>query len=455
METDIQHLVVWLQDHGIPAGHAGWVARAAAFLIMVLLAVIVNWVARRVIVRAVTALARRTATTWDDTLVETGFFTRLSHIAPALVFDALGPVVLGDNLQALAFLESATTIYLLIIGLMVLHALLNATRLLVSRTTRGSQIPIKGFTQAVMLIASIVVGVFILAKLMGKSPVYFLSGIGALTAIIILIFKDAILGFVAGIQISVNQMVRVGDWIEMPKAGADGFVIDVSLTTVKVSNWDKTITTIPTYSLISDSFRNWRGMFESGGRRIKRSIYIDMQTVRFADEELLAHWRKFRLLKPYLAEKLADIAAENEKRGEDLGVLGNGRRLTNLGTFRAYCIAYLKAHPGIHQDMTFLVRQLQPTEHGVPVEIYVFTNDTRWAFHEGIQADIFDHLLAVIGQFGLRVFQTPSGADVGAALETVRSSQPIPASLLSARPEQASVHWAQRNKAMTISEPDI
>ncbi|MET0263633.1 MAG: mechanosensitive ion channel domain-containing protein, partial [Rariglobus sp.] len=300
------------------------------------------------------------------------------------------------------------------------HALLNAARLLISRSARGAHIPVKGFTQAIMLIASIIVGVFILAQLMGKSPVYFLSGIGALTAIIILIFKDAILGFVAGIQISVNQMVRVGDWIEMPKNGADGFVIDVSLTTVKVSNWDKTITTIPTYSLISDSFKNWRGMFESGGRRIKRSLLIDMQTAGFATEEQLAHWKKFRLLRPYLDGKLAEIADENSQRGEDLGVLGNGRRLTNIGTFRAYCIAYLKAHPGIHQDMTFLVRQLQPTENGVPIEIYVFTKDTRWAFHEGVQADIFDHLLAVIDQFGLRVFQTPSGYDIGGAVKLLR-----------------------------------
>jgi miniconductance mechanosensitive channel len=270
------------------------------------------------------------------------------------------------------------------------------------------------------LIACLIAGIFVLATLMGKSPVYFLSGIGAVTAIIILVFKDAILGFVAGIQISVNQMVRIGDWIEMPKAGADGDVIDVSLTTVKVRNWDKTITTIPTYSLISDSFKNWRGMFESGGRRIKRALFLDMQTVGFADEQLLEGWKGIRLLKPYLEEKLAEIAEENKQRGDDLGVLGNGRRLTNVGTFRAYCVAYLKAHPRIHKDMTFLVRQLQPTEHGLPLEIYVFTTDTRWAFYEGIQADVFDHLIAIVGQFGLRVFQAPSGYDVGTALERVR-----------------------------------
>ncbi len=420
MDSLLTDYILWLETQGLPFQHAEWLGRATAVMAMLFLAFVANWVAKRIILRSVLAIARRTTMTWDDVFVETGVFTRLSHLAPALVIDALGPIALGENHEALRFTESATTIYLIIIGLMVLHALLNAAQLLIGRSTRGAHIPIKGFTQAIMLIATLVAGIFILATLMGKTPVYFLSGLGALTAIVILVFKDAILGFVAGIQISVNQMVRIGDWIEMPKNGADGDVIDVSLTTVKVRNWDKTITTIPTYSLISDSFKNWRGMFETGGRRIKRSLFIDMRTVRFADEALLADWQKIRLLKPYLTEKLTEIADENQRRGDDLGVLGNGRRLTNLGTFRAYCVAYLRSNPRIHQDMTFLVRQLQPTEHGVPLEIYVFTNDTRWAIYEGIQADIFDHFLAIIDQFGLRVFQTPSGHDVGAAVENLR-----------------------------------
>jgi len=420
MEKFILFLATWLTDQGVRPEWAENTARAIAFLAMILLAVLVNWITKRVILRIVGAITRRTRFVWDDELMKAGVFTRLSHLAPALVIDALGAAVVGEkNPEALAVLDSATTLYLIFISLIVLSATLTAIQNIVGRTERGAEIPLKGFSQGIMLVASLVGGIFALATLMGKSPVYFLSGIGALTAIIILIFKDAILGFVAGIQISVNQMVRVGDWIEMPRHGADGFVTDVSLTTVKVSNWDKTITTLPTYTLISESFKNWRGMFDSGGRRIKRSLFIDMRTVRFADEEMLARWQKMRLLRPYLAEKLAEIAEENKTLGEDLGVLGNGRRLTNLGTFRAYCIAYLRAHPRIHQDMTFLVRQLQPTGEGVPLEIYVFTNDTRWVVYEGIQADIFDHLLAVIGQFDLRVFQSPSGYDVGAAVETL------------------------------------
>jgi miniconductance mechanosensitive channel len=418
MDETFSRYIDFLVNQGLSPSTADVVVRIGVVAAMVLLAILANWIAKRVILRAVKAITRITPFTWDDIMVETGVFTRLSHLAPALVIDALGPLALGRDPVVLAGIEDATSIYLIVIALMVLSALLNAIQRIIAGTERGAALPIKGFTQAIMLIATIIAVVFGLSTIMGKSPLYFFSGIGALMAVFILVFKDAILGFVAGIQISVNQMVRVGDWIEMPKAGADGDVIDVTLTTVKVRNWDRTITTIPTYSLISDSFKNWRGMSESGGRRIKRSIYIDMQTVRFADEAMLEHWQKFRLLKPYLKEKLAEIAEENTKRGEDLGELGNGRRLTNIGTFRAYCVAYLRNHPKIHQNMTFLVRQLQPTENGLPLEIYVFTNDIRWPIYEGIQADIFDHMLAIIDQFGLRVFQSPSGRDFSAVFAT-------------------------------------
>ena len=233
-----------------------------------------------------------------------------------------------------------------------------------------------------------------------------------------MIFKDAILGLVAGFQLSVNNMVMVGDWVEMPARGADGDVIDVSLTTVKVQNWDKTITTIPTYALISDSFKNWRGMSQSGGRRIKRAIHIDLGAIQFADEQLLNHFRRIRRLRPYLESRLADIRKYNDDVGEDLAELINGRRLTNIGTFRAYCLAYLRDHPKVHKNMTLLVRQRAPREHGLPIEIYVFTNDTAWARYEDIQADIFDHFLSVLPEFKLRAYQSPTGADLEKAGHT-------------------------------------
>jgi miniconductance mechanosensitive channel len=247
--------------------------------------------------------------------------------------------------------------------------------------------------------------------LIGRSPLYLLGGLGAFSAVLLLIFKDPILGLVGGIQISANDMVRPGDWIVMNKSGADGVVTDISLTTVKVQNWDKTITTIPTYSLVSESFVNWRGMEESGGRRIKRSINIDMNSVKFASPEQLRKLKKIKLVRNYLDKTEKELKAYNEKNNIDDEVLVNGRRQTNLGIFRAYVAEYLKNNPNINQDMTFLVRQLQPGESGIPIEIYVFSKVQEWGKYEDIQSDIFDHLLATIPEFGLQVFQNPSGAD--------------------------------------------
>jgi len=247
--------------------------------------------------------------------------------------------------------------------------------------------------------------------LLNRSPTFFLSGLGALTAVLMLIFKDSILGLVAGIQIAANRMLNIGDWLEMPKYGADGDVIDISLTTVKVRNWDKTITTVPTYALISDSFKNWRGMSESGGRRIKRAVNIDMTSIEFLGEEALGRLRRIELLKPYIEQKLADVESHNKELGVDETSPINGRRLTNVGCFRAYLVAYLKHNPMINKEMTFLIRQLAPTELGLPMEIYVFSSDKVWANYEAIQSDIFDHVLAAMPEFGLRVFQNPTGAD--------------------------------------------
>lgn len=422
MDGLVEFFQLNLSRAGLGQHDANLWARGLAFVVLIGLAWLVDLIAKRVILRAVSGLVRRSSVTWDDAMLEAGVFTRLSHLAPALVFHVFGGDILGETPAMQTLLDTFVTIYLVLVGLSVGSAILNGAQAIAAKTPFGSRVPLKGFVQALKLVGCLVGGIYILALLLDKSPIYIFSGMGALTAVLLLIFKDALLGFVAGIQISVNQLVQVGDWIEMPKAGADGFVIDVSLTTVKVQNWDKTITTIPTYSLISESFKNWRGMFESGGRRIKRAIHIDMQSIRFADEAMLEHWRKFRLLRTYLADKLAEIETENRSLGEDLGVLGNGRRLTNLGTFRAYCLAYLRAHPGVNQDMLLLVRQLAPGEHGLPLELYLFTKDVRWVVHETVQADIFDHLLAVLPQFGLRVFQQPVGHD----LQTLASRFALP-----------------------------
>ncbi len=395
---------------------APWVLQLAGITLLVLVAAVANWITKRIILQAIRALVRRTPMAWDDAMFRAGVFTRLSHVVPAVVVAVFGPDVLGETPQALAVVNAAVDIYLIVIGVGVFCALINAVVDLTAHGEFGTRVPVKGFGQAIKLVAIMVGGIFVLSALLGKSPVFLFSGLGAVTAIVLLVFRDTLLGFTAGITIAANEMVRIGDWIEIPKAGADGDVIDVTLTTVKVRNWDKTITTIPAYALVSDSFKNWRGMQESGGRRIKRAIPIDMNTVRFSTPEQIERWARIRVLQPYLQAKLEELKQANQESADaDVSVLANGRRLTNLGTFRAYCIAYLRRHPQIHQELTFLVRQLAPNDRGLPLEIYVFTSDIRWAVYEAIQADIFDHLLAVIGEFDLKVFQMPTGRDVQSA----------------------------------------
>lgn len=412
----MENFVNWFHQFLLQQGMSEEVATSGAVVTGLLLLIVLAWatnlLAKRVILRAVSGLVARTRFSWDDAMLEAGVFTRLSHLAPALVIDAFGADVLGASPGVLASVSAATTVYLIGIGVGVAFAVFNAIQAIAETHAHAKGVPVKGFIQALKLVTALLGAIFILAALLDKSPLYLVSGLGALTAVLMLVFRDAILGFVAGIMISTNEMVRIGDWIEMDKGSADGFVIDVSLTTVKVQNWDKTITTVPSYDLISNSFKNWRGMFDTGGRRIKRAIHLDMHSIRFADEEQLERWKKIGHLREHLERKLAEIAEDNKRLGAEANVLGNGRRLTNIGMFRAYVTAYLRAHPGIHQELIFLIRQLQPTAQGLPLEIYVFTRDTAWVLHEGVQADIFDHLLSVLGVFDLRVYQQPSGYDV-------------------------------------------
>ncbi|GAB5561877.1 MAG: mechanosensitive ion channel [Synoicihabitans sp.] len=422
MNAFVQHLESWLLNQQVPPAWADGVSIGIGLVILAILAWAANFLAKSVILRIVKAAVKRSKTDMDDAFVDTGVFTRLSHLAPALVINTFAPGVLGRSEAVLNGVNGAVSVYLVCIWLGVLFAVLNAVQKITEYKSRAKGVPVKGFVQAIKLVSVIVSLILILAVLLDKSPIYLFSGLGALTAVLMFVFKDAILGFVAGIQISANQMVKVGDWIEMPQASADGDVIDVSLTTVKVQNWDKTISTIPTYDLISKSFRNWRGMSESGGRRIKRNLCFDSNSIRFADETQLERWSKIGFVREHLAAKQEEIAKDNEKLGEDANTLGNGRRLTNIGTFRAYTLNYLKNHAHIAQDKTLLVRQLQPTPHGLPLEIYCFVNDTAWAFYEGVQSDIFDHLVAVAKVFDLEVYQHPSGSDLSEGFASLREA---------------------------------
>lgn len=386
-------------------------------LIILVLAVLVFLIVRRIATRVIPVLAARTRTDWDNKLVKHGFFNRLAALAPGLLVYTLTSRWMGPATELAAAGEGLRVVSLLWIlgfGLMTLYALLDAVVDIYNTFIFSRQMPIRGFVQVVKLVTFLLFLILTLSVLLGKSPVILLSGVGAMTAVMMLVFKDPILGFVAGIQLSANRMLAVGDWLEMPKYQADGDVVDVSLTTVKVRNWDQTITTIPTYALISDSFKNWRGINEAGGRRIKRSLFLDMNSIHFLDGEEIERLARAHLLTQYIQEKQKEVDAYNRENQIDPSSPVNGRRLTNLGTFRAYLLACVKANAEINQDMIMMVRQLQPTAQGLPIEIYAFTSDTGWVAHEAVQSDLFDHILAVVPQFGLRVFQSPSGGDIQA-----------------------------------------
>ncbi len=403
----IDALEQWLISQGFNARLADYFSWAGAALAIIVLAFLANYIAKKFLLVGVSLFVRKTRTTWDDAMLRRNVFTRLSHLAPAVVFYAAAD--LFPPIQHL--IQRLAMAYMVLTGLVALNAFFNAIVDIYNTYEVSRERPIKGYTQLAMVIISVFVGIFVISTLLGQSPWPLLSGLGAMTAVILLIFKDSILGLVASVELSVNDMVRIGDWIEMPKYGADGDVIDITLHTIKVQNWDKTISTVPTYALISDSFKNWRGMADSGGRRIRRALNIDMTSIRFCSPAMLDRYRKFQLLKEYIDSKVTEIAKYNADNKADTSELINGRNLTNIGTFRAYVAAYLRHHPKIHQEMTFLVRQLDPGDHGLPIEIYVFSNDQVWANYEAIQADIFDHILAVIPMFDLRVFQQPTGND--------------------------------------------
>ena len=393
---------------------ANWVSVLADVLILlgvVLAAIGFYFIAWRLVVRLLRALVKRSDNTWDDELVKSRVFQWIAQLVPGMLIWSGGQAALR-NPAASEVVRILAEIYIIVVAFLALSSVLNVCERIYRRFPVSREIPIKGFLQVIKILIFVAAAIFVVASVIGKSPVLIFSGLGALTAVLMLIFKDAILGLVAGVQLSANRMVARGDWIEMPKFGADGDVIDVALTTVKVQNFDKTITTIPTHALISDSFRNWRGMSKSGVRRIKRNLLLDMNSVSLLDENSIERFRKIRLLRDYLDRKVKELDEWNGQFPDEESVEPvNARALTNLGTFRAYIAEYLKSHPKISKDQTLLVRQLQPTEKGLPIEIYIFTNDNRWIEYEGIQSDIFDHLLAVLPEFGLNVFQSPTGTD--------------------------------------------
>ena len=391
METINNELMMWLQQLGVAEGSLLVVQRIVVIMGILLIAYLLDMICRKVVMPGVRKVTAKTQSTWDDYLLSDEVMTNVCHLIPPIVVFALIPFAFPNEPNFLSLILKICTIYITVVVMKLICAFLTSLYTISSEHEKLKNHSMKGFYQMLKLIVVCIGVIIIISELISKDPIAILTGLGAGTAILMLVFQDTIKGLVAGIQLTANDMVRPGDWITMPKYGADGDVMEVSLTTVKVRNWDKTITTVPPYALVNDSFQNWRGMFDIGGRRVKRSIHIDMNTVRFCTEEELAHFKQ----QPWME-----------------GFEETGKEEVNLYLFRHYLDYYLRHHPKVNQDMIMLVRQLQPTEHGMPIELYFFSANTAWVKYEALQAEVFDHVLATVHRFGLKVFQSPTGLDL-------------------------------------------
>jgi miniconductance mechanosensitive channel len=411
--NDLQNWIEqFLLNSGLTPAGVPYVRLLIMMAVLAIIAWVIHVITKKLVIGSFYKFLKNTSFTWDDLFVDHKVFDNVAHIVPALFLKSVAEIIFRDFDQLLPWVIKLTDSYLIIVGMMVVLLFIKVIELLMTKIPAFYDKPIASYFQVVRIIIYTAVGILVLSVLMGRSPFYFLSAFGAMTAILLLIFKDTILGLVASVQISTNDMVRVGDWVEMPKFNADGDVLAINLNTVKIQNWDKTITTVPTYHFITDSFKNWRGMQESGGRRIKRSILINVQSIKFVDPETRELYKSYNLIKEFIIRRQLEIEAFNIENKVDTTHLINGRRMTNIGVFRNYIELYLRSLKTVRQDMTLLVRQLPMADHGLPIEIYCFTNTTSWTEYETIVADIFDHLLAAAIFFDLDVFQKPSGSDI-------------------------------------------
>lgn len=401
-----------LISSGVAEGVAPEIRLVSLLVALGIFSTVAFWITRTFITKYLYRLFKRTSFEWDDLLADYQILNNLAHIVPALIVRIFAEMLFRDFEFWLPIVIRLTDAYLIIVVMLILLAFLKMLEFTLAKSPVFNNKPIASYFQLLRIILYIAVGIMVLSVLMGQSPLYFLSAFGAMTAIILLIFKDTILGLVASVQMSTNDMVRVGDWVEMPKFNADGDVIAINLNTVKIQNWDKTVTSIPTYFFVTDSFKNWRGMTESGGRRIKRSIFINVNTVKFVDPETREHYKKYNLITNFVTQRQHEIEKFNAEHEVDTTQLINGRRMTNIGVFRNYIESYLRNSKHIRKDMTLMVRQMPIEDRGVPIEIYCFTNTTNWGEYEGIQSDIFDHLFAAVTFFDLEIFQQPSGSDI-------------------------------------------
>ncbi len=412
MDTkSIDWLTGWLIGLGVEETSAMYLKLAILLFILFIISYVTNLIVKKILIRFIHSVIKKTKTIWDDALVKNKVFISLSHIAPAILIHLTIPYIFEDFDWAVPYILRLVNVYISIVLIIVIINFLNTLKYYSENTKLFKDNPLDSYFQLVKIAIYIIGSIIVLSFLLNKSPLYFFSALGAMTVVLLLIFKDTIMGFVASIQLSANNMIRIGDWVSMPKYGADGDVIEMNLTTIKIQNWDKTITTIPTYAFISDSFKNWRGMTESGGRRIKRSLNIKVSSIKFCTREMLERFKKFQLIKNYIEEKSNKIEEFNKKNKIDKSHLINGRHLTNIGIFRVYVESYVKNNPDINLNMTCMVRQLPSTEKGLPIEIYTFSNRQEWVIYEGIMSDMFDHLIAAVPEFELEIFQNPTGTD--------------------------------------------
>ncbi|HBN84923.1 MAG TPA: mechanosensitive ion channel protein MscS [Clostridiales bacterium] len=400
----IQQLLI---NSGIKESSSGTIAVVLTILLIVAISVAAFIIANSFVAKLLTKYMTKSKSKWSHALLNRKVFHKINRLIPGIVL-----YLFADSFEKYVNLvQRGAVTYILLMSIFVISAFIDAIDDFYRTFPISKNRPIKGLLQVVKIIVFIIFVIIIIATVLDQNPVILLSSIGVMSAVLTLVFKDSILGFVAGVQLSSNDMLRIGDWIEMPKYGADGDVIDITLNTVKVQNWDKTITTIPAYALVSDSFKNWRGMFDLGGRRIKRSIYIDVNSIKFCTKEMLDKYKKIKYISEYIHNKEEELAQYNKERNYTEDDIINGRHLTNIGTFRAYVTGYLENNPHIHKTLVKMVRQLAPGENGLPLEIYAFTSDTKWVNYERIQSDLFDHILAVVKEFDLKIFQNPTGGD--------------------------------------------
>ena len=391
MESIYNELILWLQQLGMDEQYALWVLRSVMLLAVLLLVYLLDTICRKVVIPVIRKVTSKTQMTWDEHLLNDEVLNNACHLVSPMVFYVLVPFVFPEGSGIQKFVFKVCYIYIIVAAMKLICSFISSLYTLSNEHEKLKEHTLKGFYQMLKLVVICVGVIIIIATMIDQSPVAILTGLGAGAAILMLVFQDTIKGLVAGVQLAANDMLRPGDWITVPKYGADGDVIEVSLTTVKVRNWDKTITTVPPYALVNDSFQNWRGMFDIGGRRVKRSINIDMNTIRFCTAEEMAYYRK----QPWME-----------------GFDETGSQEVNLNVFRRYVEYYLRHHPGVNQELLLIVRQLQPSAQGLPLELYFFSANTMWVKYEALQAEVFEHVLAVIHDFGLRVFQSPSGKDL-------------------------------------------